>query len=206
MRILNVLAVAGLATSMTGAAHAAIVTPVSATGSSSFPGYEDIYAIDQGGGAAISDWSSLSEGAGAFLDLDLGASYNLATAYVTDRVTSGGPNFNYFGGTTDFTTQYSLQAFTDATFSTAIGSALVFSKPTPGAPTGVASFLDVESVAGLSGQYIRYTVLASNGANAGLSDIHFDSTVPEPAAWGLMIAGFGMVGFSARRRRIAVAA
>lgn len=27
--------------------------------------------------------------------------------------------------------------------------------------------------------------------------------VPEPATWGMMIAGFGMVGFAARRRRIA---
>ena len=31
-------------------------------------------------------------------------------------------------------------------------------------------------------------------------------TVPEPATWGLMIAGFGLVGLSARRRRIVVAA
>ena len=30
--------------------------------------------------------------------------------------------------------------------------------------------------------------------------------VPEPATWGLMIAGFGMVGFAARRRRATVAA
>lgn len=28
-----------------------------------------------------------------------------------------------------------------------------------------------------------------------------DSVVPEPATWGLMIAGFGLVGFAARRRR-----
>lgn len=28
--------------------------------------------------------------------------------------------------------------------------------------------------------------------------------VPEPAAWGLMIAGFGMVGFASRRRRQSV--
>lgn len=30
--------------------------------------------------------------------------------------------------------------------------------------------------------------------------------VPEPAAWALMIAGFGLVGVAARRRRIAIAA
>ena len=32
------------------------------------------------------------------------------------------------------------------------------------------------------------------------------ATVPEPATWGLMIAGFGMVGFAARRRRSTVVA
>lgn len=31
----------------------------------------------------------------------------------------------------------------------------------------------------------------------------FAGTIPEPATWGLMIAGFGMVGFAARRRRVA---
>ena len=30
------------------------------------------------------------------------------------------------------------------------------------------------------------------------------SAVPEPAMWGMMIAGFGAVGFAARRRRVAV--
>jgi hypothetical protein len=30
------------------------------------------------------------------------------------------------------------------------------------------------------------------------------AAIPEPATWGLMIVGFGMVGFASRRRRIAV--
>ena len=29
------------------------------------------------------------------------------------------------------------------------------------------------------------------------------SVVPEPASWGMMIAGFGMIGATARRRRLA---
>ena len=32
------------------------------------------------------------------------------------------------------------------------------------------------------------------------------AAVPEPATWGLMIAGFAMTGFAARRRRVALAA
>ncbi|MFN3370372.1 MAG: PEPxxWA-CTERM sorting domain-containing protein [Sphingomonadaceae bacterium] len=34
----------------------------------------------------------------------------------------------------------------------------------------------------------------------------FAGAIPEPATWALMIAGFGLVGAAARRRRIAVAA
>ena len=34
----------------------------------------------------------------------------------------------------------------------------------------------------------------------------FPSAVPEPATWGLMIAGFGLVGVASRRRRTVVAA
>lgn len=37
--------------------------------------------------------------------------------------------------------------------------------------------------------------------------VNFTATaVPEPAAWALMIAGFAMTGFAARRRRVALAA
>lgn len=41
------------------------------------------------------------------------------------------------------------------------------------------------------------------GLNVVVSGVAF---VPEPATWSLMIAGFGMVGFAARRRRTAFAA
>lgn len=53
---------------------------------------------------------------------------------------------------------------------------------------------------------------ASNGAysNAPTQDFRFTVTgvavVPEPAVWGLMILGFGIVGGLARRRRVAALA
>ena len=54
---------------------------------------------------------------------------------------------------------------------------------------------------------LRFDVLNSGagptGLNVGVSGVAF---VPEPATWGLMIAGFGMVGFAARRRRATVTA
>ena len=41
------------------------------------------------------------------------------------------------------------------------------------------------------------------GNDFGIDDINFgtDSVVPEPATWAMLITGFGLVGFAARRRR-----
>jgi hypothetical protein len=50
----------------------------------------------------------------------------------------------------------------------------------------------------------RTDVLANPGYGFSSSNI-YSSTVPEPAAWALMIVGFGLVGTAVRRRRAAVA-
>lgn len=44
------------------------------------------------------------------------------------------------------------------------------------------------------------------GNDLGLDDISFANAVPEPATWAMLIAGFGLVGASMRRRSRAVAA
>jgi hypothetical protein len=203
--MLKTIAMTAIAAGVAVAAQAATVIPVSAIGSSSYSGYNDFYAIDQGPGSATTDWASNGEGNASKLNLDLGGVYTLSSAFVTDRVTSGGGNGGYTGGVTDFTTSFSLTVYTDATFTTTLGSSVVFNKPAPVSPTGVASFLDIEALGGLTGRYIQYSVLAAGVSNnPGLSDIHFEGTlanaVPEPATWGLMIVGFGMVGVSSRRR------
>ncbi|WP_255602068.1 Npun_F0296 family exosortase-dependent surface protein [Glacieibacterium megasporae] len=51
-----------------------------------------------------------------------------------------------------------------------------------------------------SGQVITGLRFASTGVAFELDDVA-GTAVPEPAAWALMIVGFGMVGFAARRRR-----
>lgn len=205
MRTVNLVAASLAALTISAAAHAATVVPVTAIGSSSFPGYADIFAIDQGPGSATTDWASLGQGSASRLNLDLGAVYTLNTAFVTDRVTSGGNNGAYVGGTTDFTTSFFLQAYTDAMFTTTLGAQVVVNQSTPVAPTGPASFLNTVALSGFTARYIQYGVISANGGNVGLSNIAFNA-VPEPATWGLMIAGFGLVGVAARRRRSVVAA
>lgn len=49
------------------------------------------------------------------------------------------------------------------------------------------------------------SVKIENGDATGGLGIIYGSVVPEPATWALMLAGFGMVGFAMRRRRVAFA-
>lgn len=49
---------------------------------------------------------------------------------------------------------------------------------------------------------LTYTTPATGIATATLSISPASSAVPEPATWAMMIAGFGVVGYAMRRRKI----
>ena len=204
------LVAAALAAGFAAAASAASLVPVSAVASSNFPTYESSNAIDAN---PLSDWATLGQGTGAGgnILLDLGGHYNLTGASITDRVTSGGGNNGFVGGTTDFTTAYQLTFYSDAAGTTSVGSYLSPLLAIPGGPITISSFLTSPTFGSIPVRSVRYTILTTAGGdlgdNAGLSNISFEGArVPEPATWGLMIFGFGMVGLSARRRKAAVAA
>ena len=59
--------------------------------------------------------------------------------------------------------------------------------------SGYAGVVDGVRVTGRNGYYV-------------MDDVTYSNAVPEPAAWALMICGFGIVGALLRRRRYAVAA
>lgn len=53
---------------------------------------------------------------------------------------------------------------------------------------------------GINSQYVRVAAIA-NGPWTFIDEVSFQGgTVPEPAAWALMVVGFGLVGAAARRR------
>ena len=61
-----------------------------------------------------------------------------------------------------------------------------------------------------SGDWTTLGLVNNGGKQPDVSHISFwtaptQNMVPEPAAWALMLAGFGLVGFAARRRRAAFA-
>lgn len=202
------LACIAISTIVAAPVAAQTIVPISAFGSSSVLGYDVANTIDQGPGAATTDWAMEFFDTDRVLNLDLGSVVTLTRVSLVDRVTSGGPNGAFAGGTGDFTTQFSIQGFTDSTYTVANGAALIFNKATPMSPTTFNDFAFTGVLANFQAtQFVRYAVLASNGMNAGLSDISFSTAVPEPASWAMLIAGFGLVGAVARRRqRMAVVA
>ena len=206
--IAKTLTAATFAIGFAAAASAVTIQPISAVGSSSFGGYADSNAVDNN---PLSDWASLGQGNSSALSLDLGGVYTLTSAAVTDRVTSGGGNNAFFGGLVDFTTSFKLSFFTDAAFTNEIGSVSLSGLVGPSGATLPSQFLTNVSLPSFNARYVRYSVLATNGDNPGLSDIRFEGTpvtnaIPEPGTWALLIVGFGMVGVTARRRKAAVAA
>ena len=186
-----------------GSSALAAAVPVSVVGaSSSYPGYAAADAVDA---ASNTDWASNGDGVGSFIDFNLGSSVQLDGFTLVDRVTSGGDNGTFNGGTSDFTTGFTLASYSDASFTTVTGSQ-AYTKTAPSSPTSANDFMFSDSTT-LKGQYIRYLVGATQGANPGLEDISFDasggevSAAPEPGVWALMFAGVAMIGAMLRLGR-----
>ena len=55
--------------------------------------------------------------------------------------------------------------------------------------------------AGMHTIYVNGNVVGNSGDGSYSGVINLSSAVPEPATWGMMLLGFGAVGFAMRRRR-----
>lgn len=201
------LLAAGAVGGLASQARAGVVYPTSVTASSSYSGYAASDAIDRGSNYLVTDWAEQGGGVGGYLDMTFAAPSAFLSFNLTDRTTSGGPNGAYAGGTAEFTTKFSIQAYSSATFTATVGPSLLFTKPVPVSPSSPADFTFSGSLgtplSPFTAQYIRYTILAIDGsttnttANAGLANIQF-ATVPEP--WSLSILAFGVLILVFKRR------
>src|SRR5207237_5757516 len=81
------------------------------------------------------------------------------------------------------------------------GSAVVYSYDNPTNTAGDMQYVTYtyDFVATNTMQQIQFTSQENNAFGPVLDNVSI-SLVPEPATWGLMIAGFGLVGGMARRR------
>ena len=81
-----------------------------------------------------------------------------------------------------------------------------------GAGTGFTGFGEVHGIIRLPGTFTSITFIDTSenwhGFTLGVLDVAPPPNpgVPEPATWAMLIAGFGLVGFAARRRKTTVSA
>ena len=165
------------------------------------------YAIDTDASSPqpqLSDYVSNNMGVDTYLAFDLGAAYYLTSIDYTDRVTSGNPagNFNWGGGTSDFTTGYTYTLSVDNDFTNGDGVTdditVSVSGLTPPINPTVNDFAAFTSTANVNVpyavRYIRWDVDTITGGSPrqGASDFgfygHIDSppdgtTAPPPQNW-----------------------
>jgi hypothetical protein len=112
-------------------------------------------------------------------------------------VTLAGPS-NYFGflwGSPDSYNHISFYSG-DTLLASFDGSAVL--QP----PTGDQNYSAYFNVYANSPLNITSVVFQSEGGNAFETDNHSVSAVPEPETYGMMLAGLGLMGFVARRRKV----
>ena len=183
---------------------------VAGIGSFSREGELGLSALVDGGfgplGGVITNGAGL---AAATADNTNSITYTLDGAYDLTLINTYASWDQYRGGQ-DFTVSYATAA-APATFVTL---ASVFNNTTG---AGASDFVSTGTSIFESAGFLATNVVALRfdfGGNlqfgyAGYREIDVfgtSSAVPEPGTWAMLVAGFGLVGFAARRRRTVVAA
>ncbi len=192
------VAFAAIATLMSSAAGAVITVY---TSQSAFAAAAGATAIETFGGRPLVTGLTYTSTAGEI--------YN---GRFNDRVVPGGASttFTFAGGTTAFGANFDE---TPGGFGTGLAFALNLS--------GGGMPIPVEQIDGYSGGFYGFistdrfaSVLLTGGTTKStaetytLDNLQFGNAraVPEPAAWAMMVVGFGLIGAAARRRSEQVAA
>jgi hypothetical protein len=175
--LLCLLAVAGLSPAQTIDNDTITITDFF----DSFPGYDVEYAIDTGDDRFISDYASRGGGIDTFIEFDFGQSYTFSEIVMTDRVTSGGPNFVWFGGLFDHNTFYNYIFSTDPNFTNGNGTTddilveveVEIPELSPVPEEEIAMLQTTTTIPNISARYLRWEVVETNGRNPGANDFEF---------------------------------
>ena len=150
--------------------------------------------------AQAAETITISGASGIFGNDSVGAAGS-ATANFTNTFTFAAPvGFNLANAT--LSTTSSPLGTNNIDFTSALLNGVAFTL----SPTGTFEFGSAGPVALLASNTI--TVMGRNtgdGAFSGTLTFAATSAVPEPATWGMMLLGFGAVGFSLRRKRVTLA-
>jgi hypothetical protein len=193
---------AALTAALAAPASAAVFTPVSVVASSTFIfNYQPEFLIDGSGlknglhdGNFLNHWMSDTTGEKATLTFDLGESFRLTDARIWQ--------YNVDFGLDRGARNVEIFVSEDGMTFTAAGSGVLAQA------NGISTAAQIIGIQG-TGRFVRLDLLDNYGDQftwTGLAEVRIGGIVPEPSTWAMLIAGFGIVGFAARRRRAGVAA
>ena len=124
------------------------------------------------------------------------ASYSSA-----DKAIDGNTGGNFYTDTIYHPAGSSSSEFLEISFAPAsLSSLTIFGR------TDCCSQRDMYNVQIFAGSNLLYSGVLNADNDLHSASVSFGSAVPEPTTWSMLIAGFGLVGAAARRRRTLAAA
>lgn len=180
-----------------GFAKASLPVELSATiigNTPAYPTYEVNYFTDND---LSTDYASNGGGVATRVDFQFSGAVAVGSVVYTDRTSSGFFNGSYWSGPYDNVTSYKLIFSNEPTFSSVLW---VQEYASPGyANTDPAAL--VNGGYGVTAQYVRWQVTATDGGNPGGAEIHFfpPEVVPEPSIGAFSCLGLCL--FAGRRCR-----
>ncbi len=179
--IIKALAVA---TALLSAAAASAATTVINFNDGTAPGFTGDFNVFPGSG--VGGVAATVDGTPFLAVPSQGSPSGTATYTAKGAITA----FSFDWGTPD--------SYNTLTFRDAAGAAIASYTGSGAAFTGSYTFA--------AGTNIRSVDFSSSSKAFEIDNVSVTAAVPEPATWGLMLVGFGLVGVTARRRAVATVA